>query len=77
MLSKSMAQTRQKENAMVAGAVLIVGCGPAGLTAAREFLRGGTGCRLVDKQPAHQSSTRAPTADEFASAASFVKMGRA
>jgi 2-polyprenyl-6-methoxyphenol hydroxylase-like FAD-dependent oxidoreductase len=62
---------------MVAVAVLIVGCGPAGLTAARELLRRGIGCRLADKRPALQSSTRAPTADEFASAASFVKMGRA
>ena len=40
---------------------LIVGCGPAGLITAHELLRRGVSCRLVDKRPTPQGSTRAFT----------------
>ena len=46
---------------MVDAPVLIVGCGPTGLIVAHELLRRGISCRLVDKRPAPQSSTRAFT----------------
>jgi 2-polyprenyl-6-methoxyphenol hydroxylase-like FAD-dependent oxidoreductase len=46
---------------MVDATVLIVGCGPTGLIVAHELLRRGISCRLVDKRPAPQSSTRAFT----------------
>ena len=46
---------------MIDATVLIVGCGPTGLIIAHELLRRGISCRLVDKRPAPQSSTRAFT----------------
>ena len=44
---------------MSAAAVLIVGCGPAGSIIAHESWRCCVACRLVDKRPTPQSSTRA------------------
>jgi 2-polyprenyl-6-methoxyphenol hydroxylase-like FAD-dependent oxidoreductase len=44
---------------MVDAPILIVGCGPTGLTVTHELLRRGKSCHLVDKRPASQSSTRA------------------
>ena len=44
---------------MIDATVLIVGCGPTGI--AHELLRRGISCRLVDKRPDPQSSTRAFT----------------
>jgi 2-polyprenyl-6-methoxyphenol hydroxylase-like FAD-dependent oxidoreductase len=41
--------------------VLIVGCGPTALIVDHELLRRGVSCRLVDKRPTPQSSTRAFT----------------
>ena len=46
---------------MIDATVLIVGCGPTGLIVAHELLRRGISCRLVDKRPDPQSSTRAFT----------------
>jgi FAD binding domain len=55
-------EPRWGENGMVDATVLIIGCGPTGLIVAHELLRRGIGCRLRDKRPAPQSSTRAFTA---------------
>jgi glycine/D-amino acid oxidase-like deaminating enzyme len=49
---------------MVDARVLIIGCGPTSLIVAYELLRRGINCRLGDKRPAAQSSTRAFTAHD-------------
>jgi hypothetical protein len=52
---------------MVDATVPVMGCGPTGPTVAHELLRRGIGCRIVDKRPAPQSTTRAFTIDRCSS----------